>query len=122
MTAPVDRSLWLDRFLAGGMVSSLQQLNGLPQQEFEDLCQVVDFQSPDIMDFPITEAGAGTEQPVVLPEQTIDERIASLKPVAGAANLGDAIDEGRRLGRTFLEGYCEDTKPLIVSSKISALK
>jgi hypothetical protein len=64
MTAPVDRSLWLDRFVAGGMVSSLQQLNGLPQQEFDDLSQVFDFQSPDIMDLPIMEASAGTEQPV----------------------------------------------------------
>jgi hypothetical protein len=122
MAASVDRSQWLDRFVAGGMVSSLQQLNALPQQEFDDLCQVFDFQSPDIMDFPITEGGASTEQPVVLPEQTTEERIASLKPVTGAVNLGDAIDEGRRLGRAFLEGYCEDTKPQIVSSKISALK
>jgi hypothetical protein len=52
----------------------------------------------------------------------LDERIQILKPAKGAVSITDALEGGRKLGRTWMDAYVTDTRPQVISSVISSLR
>jgi hypothetical protein len=117
-TPAVERQIYLDAFMAAGIVGSLQGLIAMSESEFQGCLTALQGG---------TDAGesrtGGPAQPsaVELRKQTVDERIQALKRPKDSISLTEAVESGRRIGRAFLESYGTDVKPRVINSGLSAL-
>jgi hypothetical protein len=118
--ATVDRSAFLDQFMAAGIVSSLQELNGMGQSEFDEVRQLVDSRmpiAPQGEDVP-----GGLQDPDPLPDLTIEQRISALAARDGGENISQYLDQGREIAHRLLAAHNEKVRPRILQSGLAALR
>jgi hypothetical protein len=120
MSETTDRSAYLDDFVNGGFVGNLSELNGLSEDEFRQLVTAIhggaDFEARPAA------AAPGGEAFGALRKQTLEERILLLKIPAGAFPIPEALEDGRRLGRRFLDAYAADARPRVIGSPLASLR
>jgi hypothetical protein len=111
----------LEAFVLAGFVSGLDELNALPEQEFEQLCNAIVCDDRGDMGRYIGDTGLPGDA-AELPDQTPEERIRALKVPKGGINVMEALDEGRRIAQDLIRQHNETTKNEILNSHIPTLR
>jgi hypothetical protein len=118
--APADRSANFDLFKAAGFVSTIEDLDRLPQGEYDELLGVLNDNSVmqpdfagDVPEMQLNEQG--------IPELTVEERIQALKPPKGGLNIQDEMEQGRRMARDLLELHHVMMHDAIMQSKLAGM-
>jgi hypothetical protein len=111
-----NRAEWLEQFVMAGFVNGREQLDSLPDEEFQALCNALMPADP-----PARGAGEDPVGPQLLdslPDQSIEERIRALKVPKGGINVNEALEQGRGLARDLIRQHNETTKSEILNSLI----
>jgi hypothetical protein len=101
--------------VSAGFVSSIDQLNAMPQPEFDGLLNVIEGREPEEL-----EKGLLDLNP--LPDLSIEERIRVLKMPKNPINIGERIEQGRSLARFLLDDHNNTAKPRILSSPLAVMR
>jgi hypothetical protein len=116
----MDRSLHLAQFVSAGIVSSIDQLNAMPQPEFDGL--LIAFEDRDSLAPLSNEADKDLLDLNALPNLSIEERIRALKVPKNPINIGDRLERGRAIARNLLGNHNTTAKPRILSSPLTVVR
>lgn len=116
-SASNSRAGFLERFRAAGFVRNIDELNLIPEKEFESLVMMLDSSVNDSAVKEIKRPEAPKEEPVFIPEPTTEQRIQRIIEsckVENGMDVAALLDEGKNAASDFLSYYDAELKPHFV--------
>jgi hypothetical protein len=116
----VDRSPYLDIFRNHNIVSNLEELNALPEDEFGGTLYALEESEPIIQHDNDDSQIFKDSDP--LPELSIEQRIAALTGSEGQLTILDQLELGKSNAKQFLKRYNGKPKQRIRDSPLAFLQ
>jgi hypothetical protein len=109
----------LERFLWAGVVGSLEELQYMPETEFQATFNALIATDDGFRSDPGIHPGSQSLD--VPPKLTIEQRIRTLKTQPGGFDIDGALDQGRGIAMDLLREYNEAIKRDISNPSITGL-
>lgn len=111
----------LNSFISAGFVSNIDELNRLPEEEYNNLSFTLKLSNiPDVIEVKATDSTDDTK--IVIPELSVDQRVDKIvetSKIENGINAEELFNDGKELAKKFISYYSKEMKPTFNYSQMN---